>query len=346
MRVARGADGAPRHACTCGSRSTTGDGPRSSHAARRLVEDGLEPAQIDEEALAARLYAPELGDVDLLIRTSGELRISNFLLWEAAYAELVFTDTLWPDFDAADLRAAVDAYARAPAALRGPHRVVSPFVSRIAVAAVLLPLVLGIVWLGGWWLFGLALVGGLLALHELYAISRGLRPIVLGRLRGPRPHAPRRAARGPDVGARGHPRDARPRRSSCSSSRAPRQSAVAGFAVTLLGVGWVGGGLAHLAAAPRHPGRRPPADLHDAAHRVRRRHRRVLRRARDRASPPRARDLAGEVVGGLRRRARSPASPSRSSRSTSRTSSRRESRSCSGSRSRSPRRSATCSSPR
>lgn len=82
-----------------------------AHAARRLVEDGLEPAQIDEEALAARLYAPQLGDVDLLIRTSGELRISNFLLWEAAYAELVFTDTLWPDFDAADLRAAVDTYA-------------------------------------------------------------------------------------------------------------------------------------------------------------------------------------------------------------------------------------------
>ena len=82
-----------------------------AHAAKRLVEDGLEPAQVDEDALAARLYAPELGDVDLLIRTSGELRISNFLLWEAAYAELVFTDTLWPDFDASDLRAAVDTYA-------------------------------------------------------------------------------------------------------------------------------------------------------------------------------------------------------------------------------------------
>ena len=82
-----------------------------AHAARRLVEDGVDPADVDENALAARLYAPELADVDLLIRTSGELRISNFLLWEAAYAELVFTDTLWPDFDAADLRAAVDAYA-------------------------------------------------------------------------------------------------------------------------------------------------------------------------------------------------------------------------------------------
>ena len=56
----------------------------------------------------------------------------------------------------------------------------SPLVSRIAVTAVLLPIVLGVVWLGGWWLFGLALVGGLVALHELYAIARGLRPIVLG----------------------------------------------------------------------------------------------------------------------------------------------------------------------
>jgi undecaprenyl diphosphate synthase len=80
-------------------------------AARRLVDDGVTPRGVDENALAARLYAPELGDVDLLVRTSGELRLSNFLLWEAAYAELVFTDTLWPDFDADDLRAAVDEYA-------------------------------------------------------------------------------------------------------------------------------------------------------------------------------------------------------------------------------------------
>jgi undecaprenyl diphosphate synthase len=80
-------------------------------AARRLVEDGVEAADVDEAALAARLHAPEIGEVDLLIRTSGELRLSNFLLWQVAYAELVFTDTLWPDFDAGDLRAALDAYA-------------------------------------------------------------------------------------------------------------------------------------------------------------------------------------------------------------------------------------------
>jgi undecaprenyl diphosphate synthase len=81
------------------------------HAARRLAEDGVEPAEIDEDALAARLYAPELREIDLLVRTSGELRLSNFMLWEAAYAELVFTETLWPDFGEDDLRVALDAFA-------------------------------------------------------------------------------------------------------------------------------------------------------------------------------------------------------------------------------------------
>src|ERR671935_145468 len=70
-------------------------------AARRLVEAGVEPAEIDENLLRANLYAPELPDPDLLIRTSGELRISNFLLWQLAYSELVFTETLGPDLMAA-----------------------------------------------------------------------------------------------------------------------------------------------------------------------------------------------------------------------------------------------------
>src|SRR6478735_745008 len=78
-------------------------------AARRLVEAGVEP---DEETLRANLYEPELPDPDLLIRTSGELRISNFLLWQLAYSELVFLDVLWPDFGAAELEDALAAYAR------------------------------------------------------------------------------------------------------------------------------------------------------------------------------------------------------------------------------------------
>jgi len=80
-------------------------------AARRLVESGVEAEGVDEDALARGLYAPEMPDPDLVIRTSGERRISNFLLWQSAYAEYVFTDTLWPDFGPAELRAAIDEYA-------------------------------------------------------------------------------------------------------------------------------------------------------------------------------------------------------------------------------------------
>jgi undecaprenyl diphosphate synthase len=78
-------------------------------AARRLVEAGVEP---NEESLRANLYAPELPDPDLLIRTSGELRISNFLLWQLAYSELVFLDVLWPDFGSRELEDALAAYAQ------------------------------------------------------------------------------------------------------------------------------------------------------------------------------------------------------------------------------------------
>jgi undecaprenyl diphosphate synthase len=80
-------------------------------ATRRLIESGVAPADVDEDALAAQLYAPELPDPDLLIRTSGELRLSNFLLWQLAYAELVFVETLWPDFGEAELRSALTDYA-------------------------------------------------------------------------------------------------------------------------------------------------------------------------------------------------------------------------------------------
>jgi undecaprenyl diphosphate synthase len=81
-------------------------------AARRLVAAGVDPADVDENTFAAQLYAPGMPDPDLLIRTSGELRISNFLLWQLAYSELVFVDTLWPDFGPRHLRDAVRAYAR------------------------------------------------------------------------------------------------------------------------------------------------------------------------------------------------------------------------------------------
>ena len=76
-----------------------------------IVEEGIDPRDIDENAIASRLYAPEMPEPDLLIRTSGELRVSNFLLWQLAYTELVFVDTLWPDFGERHLRQALVEYA-------------------------------------------------------------------------------------------------------------------------------------------------------------------------------------------------------------------------------------------
>jgi len=81
-------------------------------AARSLVEAGVDPADVDENVLAANLFAPDMPDPDLVIRTSGELRVSNFLLWQLAYAELVFVDRLWPDFGKRELHHALHAYAR------------------------------------------------------------------------------------------------------------------------------------------------------------------------------------------------------------------------------------------
>jgi len=81
-------------------------------AVRDALADGLSADEIDEAALAARLYGNHLPELDLLIRTGGEQRISNFLLWQAAYAELYFTDRLWPDFDPAAFDDALTEYAR------------------------------------------------------------------------------------------------------------------------------------------------------------------------------------------------------------------------------------------
>lgn len=80
-------------------------------AVKRVIRDGLTADEVDEAALAARMYAPDHPDPDLLIRTGGELRISNFLLWEVAYAEMWATETLWPDFSVDDLDRALASYA-------------------------------------------------------------------------------------------------------------------------------------------------------------------------------------------------------------------------------------------
>ena len=80
-------------------------------AARALLRDDVAPGDVNESAFASRLFTNGLPDPDLIIRTGGELRISNFLLWQAAYAELYFTPTLWPDFGPEEVTEALDSYA-------------------------------------------------------------------------------------------------------------------------------------------------------------------------------------------------------------------------------------------
>ena len=81
-------------------------------AVRSLVASGIPASKVDERAIRAHLYDPDMPDPDLVVRTSGEYRISNFLLWELAYSELVFTDVLWPDFRRQHLLAAVEEFHR------------------------------------------------------------------------------------------------------------------------------------------------------------------------------------------------------------------------------------------
>ncbi len=81
-------------------------------AVRRVVTDRVKPDRIDEALFSSYLYTSEIGDPDLVIRTAGEMRLSNFLLWQSAYAEFYATPTLWPDFDEAEIDRALDAYAR------------------------------------------------------------------------------------------------------------------------------------------------------------------------------------------------------------------------------------------
>jgi undecaprenyl diphosphate synthase len=87
-----------------------------ARAVQRIAADVangvVKPDAITEEMIGQHLDAPEIADPDLIIRTSGEQRLSNFLLWQAAYSELVFTPVYWPDFDRAALEAAIEEYRR------------------------------------------------------------------------------------------------------------------------------------------------------------------------------------------------------------------------------------------
>ena len=89
--------------------------------AREVQAGRLDPDKVDEKTIARHLDEPQIPDVDLFVRSSGEQRTSNFLLWQSAYAELVFLDTLWPDFDRRDLWRAIETYAAARPPLRRSH---------------------------------------------------------------------------------------------------------------------------------------------------------------------------------------------------------------------------------
>ena len=93
-----------------GGRAELADAARA--IAREVAAGRLDPDKVDERIFARHLYVPELPDADLVWRTSGEQRLSNFMLWQAAYSEMVFTDVLWPDVDRRDLWHAIDTYAR------------------------------------------------------------------------------------------------------------------------------------------------------------------------------------------------------------------------------------------
>lgn len=81
-------------------------------AMRRIAADGVPPEEIDEELFSSYLYTASIGDPDLVIRTAGEMRLSNFLLWQSAYAEFYATTTYWPDFDEQEIERALEAYAQ------------------------------------------------------------------------------------------------------------------------------------------------------------------------------------------------------------------------------------------
>ena len=104
-RTARNANGVLNVCLNYGGRAEIVD------AVRRLIADGVPADAVDEAAISARMYVPDLPEPDLIIRTAGEHRVSNFLLWQGVYAEMLVTDTLWPDFGEDDLKAALADFA-------------------------------------------------------------------------------------------------------------------------------------------------------------------------------------------------------------------------------------------
>jgi undecaprenyl diphosphate synthase len=90
-------------------------------AVRRIVAEGIKPDAIDEKVFQSRLYTADLPDVDLVVRTGGEMRISNLMIWQTAYSEYYFTPVLWPDFDVAELDKALQEFSRRQRRFGGLH---------------------------------------------------------------------------------------------------------------------------------------------------------------------------------------------------------------------------------
>ncbi|MBR5087971.1 MAG: di-trans,poly-cis-decaprenylcistransferase [Ruminiclostridium sp.] len=105
-------DTADNHGTVCNLAVNYGGRDDILHAAKLLIKKGADPDKLDEAAFSDMLYTAGQPDVDLIIRPSGEQRISNFLIWQAAYAEYVFMDVLWPDFSEKDLDAAIAEFSK------------------------------------------------------------------------------------------------------------------------------------------------------------------------------------------------------------------------------------------
>jgi len=145
-------------------------------AVRRLVAEGVPPHQINEERISSYLYSAGLPDPDLIIRTGGEMRLSNFLLWQSAYSEYYATPTFWPDFDDKELEQALIAFGqrrrrfgRLQARAGSAPQAVSGVLRKRTLSAVIgIPPLVVVVWLGNPWFAMLVAAAALVATYELY----------------------------------------------------------------------------------------------------------------------------------------------------------------------------------
>ena len=213
-------------------------------AARRLVAQGLRPDEIDEDAMAAALYTAGLPDPDMVIRTGGDERLSNFLIWQAAYAEIYFSPMLWPDFGPDASRRGAHRVREPPAPVRAVGRAEGCCAARAQRAAIFVPPLLIVLALGEPWFGALIAVFVAIAAWEAVRLLRGAGYPAIARLVGRR-RPGRGRGRGRSLvagGLRGSARGGRGRRGR-QSPRSPRRTPGSGFAAwmaTVFGSVYVG----------------------------------------------------------------------------------------------------------